>query len=152
MLSVIHKSLRKVSDNHILKEKTRFWTSLRSRKPSKFELEISKYSQVKSVLAPKLLFRSEAKNYSDRYWRVNCNIIQCCFVSRADKTSKKYRRHLRSSHLAANEFSYLFCKSCFDKSSDSFSGFIHFRSIIRFCVTAELDILCFSLILSKAVC
>ena len=29
---------------------------------------------------------------------------------------------------------------------------IHFRSIIRFCVTAELDILCFSLILSKAVC
>ena len=56
MLSVIHKSLRKVSDNHILKEKTRFWTSLRSRKPSKFELEISKYSQVKSVLAGRQIF------------------------------------------------------------------------------------------------
>ena len=98
-------------------------------------LRQKKISLLRSILARKL----------------KCHSVLFCQPFWQD-VKKKYRRHLRSSHLAANEFSYLFCKSCFDKSSDSFSGFIHFRSIIRFCVTAELDILCFSLILSKAVC
>ena len=54
--------------------------------------------------------------------KLKCHSVLFCQPFWQD-VKKKYRRHLLSSHLAANEFSYLFCKSCFDKSSESFSGY-----------------------------
>ena len=49
---------------------------------------------------------------------------------------KKLRRHLRSSHLAANKLVSYFVEVAL--TSPTALVIIHFRSIIRFCVKPEL--------------
>ena len=71
-------------------------TSLRSRETSKDFLESFKYSQVKSVWAgvAKIFIHVHDKNIPFRSilaHKLKCyNVIQYCFVSRADKTKEKY--------------------------------------------------------------